>query len=193
MTDFRFEPIEHRYYLNGREVIGLTSMLSAAGYNKFDKIPPHVLEFARVRGTAVHLATALHDRRTLNEASVHPTIAPYLKAWRAFLSLKRVQIIDIEVPIYSERWGFACTPDRTIYANGQLGVLEIKTPSALSEWYRLQTEGQRIAAAEFYKMNFASRFVVRLSDDGSYKLEQYRDYADRARFLSCLTKVKMRE
>lgn len=189
--DFRFDPASHRYHLDAKELIGLTRALKLGGVAEgYEYVNEGVLELARERGKAVHKATELHDRGRLDESSVHPAVAPYLAAWRSFLALKRVQVIDIERPIFSKKWGFACTPDRTVFVNGKLGVLEIKASDYMSDAYALQTEGQRIAAAEFYKTNFSSRFVVRLRSDGTYRLEQFRNLTDRINFLRCLSIAK---
>lgn len=193
MTDFRFDPNEHRYHLAGREILGLTKILNLAGFYDFEFVNEDVLERAKARGTAVHLATALYDRRRLDPASVHPEIAGYLEGWKSFIGSKRVQVVDIERPIFSKAWLFACTPDRTVFINGKMGVLEIKASDYLSPAYQLQTEGQKIAVEEFYKIKCSSRFVVRLFDNGTFKLEQFRDAADRARFLASLTIARFKK
>lgn len=192
MTDFKFNPENHTYTLGGKPIIGLTSALKAAGFNNFEYVNEAVLELARERGKAVHKATELHDKRRLEENSVHENVAPYLKGWRDFLSLKRVQILDIEKPIYSKKYLFACTPDRIVYINGKMGVLEIKASDYLSDAYKMQTEGQRIAAEEFYKIKVTDRYVIRIMKDGTYRLETYNDYADKMRFLTVLSKAKGR-
>ena len=185
--NFRFDPIEHRYFLENRELLGLTAILKAAGFYNFEFVNDHDLEFARRRGTAVHLATAFSDRGTLNEGSIHPEIAPYLTAWRRFRGEVKTEMLHVENPIYSKRWRFACTPDRIVIVNGKLSVLEIKASEYLSAAYQLQTQGQQIAAEDFYKEKVKSRFTVRLFDNGTYRLEEYKEAADKARFMACLT------
>ena len=184
----RFEAEKHEYFLNEKPIIGLTEALDSLGFYQFlDYVKKEVKDHAAARGTAAHRATHLYDIRRLDESKLHPEIVPFLESWKKFIALNRVQIIDIEKPIYSKVWRFGCTPDRIVSVNGKLGVLEIKASDYLSQTYRLQTFGQQVAAEEFYKRKFPQRFVVRLLGTGQMaKIEQFKDPLDRERFFSML-------
>lgn len=177
---------DHKYAVDGREIIGLTEAIHSVGlYDFLDDAPTDKLIVARERGKDVHRATELWDRGTLDVASIRPEIKGYLDAWKSFVAMKMVSIVMIETPVYSKRWRFACTPDRVIFTK-DLGVLEIKASDYNCPTYQIQTAGQAIAVGETLDRKIGRRYVVRLFDDGKYRLDEYKDPLDRERFLCAL-------
>jgi len=187
---FHYDAATHTYTLGGKKILGLTETLhSVAMYQYLDNVKDDVAEWARERGQGAHLATLFHDRGTLDESSVHPDVRPFLNAWIEFKKMNPFKMLHYETPIYSKTFRFGCTPDRIVQAGAVGGVLEIKASAYKSPTYRIQTVGQAIAASEFYGMNIRRRFVVMLSRDGKYKIEEYKltEFAqDRDVFLSAL-------
>jgi len=195
---FAYDPASHTYTLEAKKIIGLTETLHLNGlYRYLDNVKDDVAEWARERGQGAHAATHYHDKGTLDPASVHPEVAPFLGAWKEFLKINRFKILHIEQPIYSKKWRFGCTPDRIVDCGiGQFGTIEVKTSEYKSPTYRYQTSGQALAASEFYGLNVRRRFVIRLLKNGKYKLEKYKqtEYnSDRDIFLCLLRVAQMKK
>lgn len=190
---FVYNAEKHTYALAGKEIIGLTATLQANGlYRYLDNVKDDVAEWARERGKGAHLATLFHDRGTLDPASVHEKVKPYLDAWIDFKTINRFKMIHLEEPIYSAKWRFGCTPDRIVDCGlGQYGTLEIKASAYKSPTYAFQTVGQAVAASEFYGLNVRRRFVIRLLPTGKYKLEEYKqtEYNKDRDIFFCLLRV----
>lgn len=176
-----FDEHSHTYTNEaGRTLSGVTTMLKDAGLSDaqwFD-------DAAALRGTRVHVATALFDRGTQFEFDNIPDeCRPYFDAWLAFRKEVGVEIIEIELPVHSEVWSFAGTLDRIVrFHGGPLSLLEIKT-GQWQPWHRIQTAGYRIAAIESYKPVF-ERWCVYLSADGKCRLDNHDNDEDLAVFRS---------
>jgi hypothetical protein len=76
----RFDPIEHKYFLNGRQIPNVSLILDTCF--PFEYSDPAALQ----RGTDVHLACQLDDEGDLYEEGLAPEYLPYLAAWRKFLA-----------------------------------------------------------------------------------------------------------
>lgn len=74
MARFEFDPVAHRYTLDGRVLPSVTQILR--GLDDFSHVPARVLERARDRGTRVHSACNLDVLGTLDEATVDDEVAP---------------------------------------------------------------------------------------------------------------------
>ena len=105
----QFEPVGHRYVVDGEELASVTTVLKALGL-----YPPFADGPYRERGTAVHLATEYDDLGELDDERTHPAILPYVEAWRqcrAALGL-RFQLDQIEVRLANPDQRIAGTLDR---------------------------------------------------------------------------------
>lgn len=192
-----FDPVEHRYFLDGRELPGITRVLRDVGIGPLPQSEIRVADsfaYAAERGKAVHEATALDDRGELDEESVDPVVRPYLDAWRRFREESgfRPEPTLIEVPLARSDLGFAGTPDRAGILGEDRIVLEIKVTAEMPSWVGLQLAGQRMLAwttREFGAVvpNAVRRFAVQLRPDGTYRLWEFRDPEDGRVFLACLS------
>ena len=123
-------------------------------------------EHARDRGSAAHRACELHDLGLLDEASVHPEVAPYLSAWRRFRSECSPTIEAVEMRICGA--GYRGTLDRVLRMSGNRMVADIKTgPPA--PWHALQLAAYSAALDK----STPWRLGVHLKADGSYTLQDY--------------------
>lgn len=178
----------HTYFLNGKVIPGVTTMISDAKLVDLDQIPPAVLEHKRNIGNAVHYATELHDLGVLDPASVHESIKPYFNAYLKFLAETDVQILEVENVVYHDTYQYAGKNDRVILLNGYRGVLDIKTTSILSAAVGVQTaaykEALNCGRADADKV--VTRFALQLRPDSTYRLEQFSDHSDFSTFLACL-------
>src|SRR5690348_16409857 len=82
MDELLFEPDNHVYTVNGIVVPSVTQILEPLV--DFSKIPAAVLEYAKLRGEAVHLACELYDQNDLDIDNLDTVIVPYLEAWIKF-------------------------------------------------------------------------------------------------------------
>ena len=73
---------EHRYFVDGVEYDGVTSILRAEGF--MSSYIPADLDWFLTRGTMIHKATELYDKGILDESTVDERIRGYLESWKLF-------------------------------------------------------------------------------------------------------------
>lgn len=176
-----FDPIKHEYFLNNKKVPSVTQILSSL--NDFSNVSPEVLNHAKDLGTGVHLACELSDRKDLLEL---PEIyRGYLRNWNKFLNEMNVEIIEdgIEKIVYSEKLRYAGRIDRLGIVKNKLTIIDIKSGQK-NPVFALQLAGYGIALNEM-GTKAKSRMTVYLKPEG-YKVEEYKNPADDAIFLSVL-------
>ncbi len=182
----QFDGDTHTYRHNGTVVPSVTTILKQFD-SSLDAIPDGILQKASERGNAVHYATELHDKGTLDTASVHPVIAPYLEQWVRFLDQQNVQIHAIEQRVFHPLMRYAGTFDRVLTVRAYDGphILDIKTTAQQSRWHHVQTEGYR-SAYSHAGGEVAGRLLIYLSPKG-YQLVRCGDQRDRAVWSSAVT------
>jgi hypothetical protein len=82
-----FDPVLHRYTLDGEVLPSVTQCLQASGIIDFSRIPQPILLAARDRGTAVHAACHYVNEDDLDVeafAAEFPAYWPYVSAWIRF-------------------------------------------------------------------------------------------------------------
>lgn len=114
----------HIYRLDGRITDGLTATISEAGLIR--EGDPWYMD----RGTAVHRATELWDKGTLDEATVDPQIVGYVESWKRFRADLAYTPTHIEHRTYHPHLLVGMTIDR-------LPLLDIKSGS-WDKWHSLQ-------------------------------------------------------
>lgn len=188
----------HEYFWNGEKVkYSVTEILDKAGLNNFEGIPPDVLEYAKIRGSYVHKATALHDQNKLNPSTLDAVIKPYLEAWKKFKADTGFLTLNAEVPVYSKKLRIATTPDRVGLLNLKLTVLEIKCIAKMTRVVAIQTAGQMLILNEGRKRGdkIKDRMAVNLKPDGNYEIlaKKFFTPKDENYFLSCLNVCNLKE
>lgn len=173
---------DHKYVVAGRELPGVTTVLSAVGIIDYSMIPERIREQALERGSYVHEATAMDDRGELDYDSLDPRLVPYLDAYRAFRDESGFVPEIIEEPVASESMGYAGTPDRLGKLGRQKIILDIKTGS-VPDWAGLQ-----LAAYKQLCGGAPHRYVVCLTAEGRYSLSTpYTDTSDIRVFMGALS------
>jgi hypothetical protein len=171
-----FDPEKHQYILDGEVLPSVTQVLTAEGF--IDRT--FFTDYGRERGTMVHKATALDDMGALDEDSIDPILVPYLEAWRAFKRDSRIEIVNIEEPLYHKTYLFAGTPDRIGELNGKWAIIDIKHVSL--PWAALQLSAYGILD----NLTTAKRLAVELNGNGKYSVREYTDRKDKDIFLAAL-------
>lgn len=172
MNGLTFDPVRHEYRFNGLIVPSVTKILEAVGISDFSGIPEYNLEYARIRGTMAHKATALDDMGELDEDSLDPVIIPYVEAWRKFKEEFAFVPLLIEHPIYHPIYGYAGTLDRTGNIENDFDreiLLDIKTGTIYMESVGPQTAAYEEALRKEIGGTKRRRFAVKLMDSGEFK------------------------
>lgn len=183
-----FNKEKHQYQLDGQVIPSVTRSLQDAGLVDFSKVNADILRRALKFGTAVHLACELWDRKDLNVDKLDTNLMPYLKAWCAFLIDTGFKIEGIEETVASEKYWYAGRMDRRGLLDRRT-VVDIKTGVDFGPATRLQLAAYQLAYNEGKPTldKIKDRACVLLRNDGTYKLEVYRDKGDISVFLSALT------
>lgn len=161
---------------------GVTSTIrKAAEAGLLDWTPPPRSVYRPIhlqRGTAVHRASELHDKGTLNESTVDDRIRGYVDAWESFAQIWGYEWDAIETPLADPDLGYAGTPDRIRLGDcsrhrGRIIVLDIKTgksPRPPRGW-EIQTMAYARLFGERAAMR-ALRLAVQLKPDGKFHVDQ---------------------
>jgi len=159
MTEFRFDPESHLYYLDGKIIPGYSEIAAEVGLIDASWFTPESAH----RGTAVHQLCAMIDRGQEIPEPI-PEIRGYVEAWKAFCEQEEAQWETIEEPTYRDIYlPFACTPDRYgILKTFGRSVVEIKTGAAHPS-HDLQLAAQGLCLGRD-----ATRLCVYLSSTGSF-------------------------
>jgi hypothetical protein len=186
MDDLLFEPDTHEYRHHGLVVPSVTQVLEPLV--DFSRVPEHVLDYARERGQAVHLACQLYDEDDLDIASLDPVIVPYLEAWIKFKADTKFEVLGIEQQYVHPVHRYAGTIDRRgiMGITGERAILEIKAVAKLSPVTGLQTAGYKELVERQTAEPGLARYSVRLRDNGLYELKHYDSADDFRVFLSLL-------
>lgn len=178
MTDrLTFDEDQHRYFLDGREIGSVTTILSGVGLKKTD-FGPDGDWYAR-RGTMVHKACHYLDQGVLDWNTVDERIVGYVRAWEDWKEFTGVEIVKSEGKVFSETWWYAGTEDKVV--RGFLGSLDdmgldLKTgaPDAADQ---LQTAGYVMARCPSDYFN-KKRAALYLKEDGKWELKPHEERGD---------------
>jgi hypothetical protein len=171
---------QHRYWIAGREVPGVTGILKSLGL-----IREGGDDYYLKRGEYVHEATALDDAGRLDESTLDPVILPYVIAWRKFRADAYFVPTKTELVVGSAIHQFGGTLDRIGTMGGRRWLLDLKT-GAPEPWHQLQAALYAVAAEECGEPRGLLRGAVYLRSDGTYNLKPYPDEADRAYALAAV-------
>lgn len=187
----RFDPVEHRYWLNDVELRSVTRYIGDAGYRH----GYHGNGDAATFGRYVHEATAYADLDDLDVETLDPLIAVRVEAWRKFKEREGFvpDLTRRERPCFHPIYFYAGTPDAPGLRRGKPCTVEIKT-GAKEKWHGLQVGGGYTPMLELHDPSYkgADSLVVYLKDDGDYDLEPVTDKRLPALFLSLVATVNGR-
>lgn len=193
----RFDSAEHRYFdPNGNELPSVTRILNEEGFYDYSKIPQEILQRAAKFGQAVHRATELWDKGTLDMNSLNPALVPYLNGWIKFKEDYKLEVIGNELKLWSKKYRYAGTLDRTGVCGlgkfaGKLAEIDIKSGLILPG-VRLQTAGYQVLHNENFKDKIRVRICVKLIPDG-YIVEPLENREDLDYWLNVLSTFNIKK
>lgn len=188
MNTLTFDEAMHQYKLDGVIIPSVTQVLKGVGIIDFSNVPAYLLDKACKFGIAAHKATELFDLKTLDEATLDINLKPYLDGWIKFIQDTGFVFETIEKQLYSSIYRFAGTPDRVGRIDGILTIPDVKTGFEVSPANGIQLGGYEILVKENQKKKEKiRRLSVLLTDEGSYKTQEYKDKNDLNVFLAALS------
>lgn len=171
MPLLEFNPDTHVYTVDGESLPSTTQVLKAEGLLSF----PAGSEAAMLRGSYVHLACEYLDHGTLDEETLDATLAPYVEAYRLFLTESRFEVDPemIERRLYHPTWRYAGTVDRVGIMGKMPAVMDIKTGSQHPAYALQLAAYKELLAAN--NVTVVKGFSLYLHDTGKYTLVEVKD------------------
>jgi hypothetical protein len=179
---------DHRYWLDGRELFGVTRVLELTGISDFSA--PHFTAFVRDRGA--HVAAAIHfdNQGDLDLETLDPQLVPYVEAHRAFLRESGAVVEHTEQMVCDEAYGYAGTLDEIllIQRDGRTKRTLIDIKLGLYDSVEIQLAAYARAARDLYAQPvILERRALILKPDGDYTLTPpFVGLTDEQTFLSAL-------
>lgn len=183
--NFRFDPERHEYFLDDRLLPSVTQII--APLYDFTMIKPAHLEYAGLRGDAVHYGCELLDHGTLDWSTVQPGIVGYIRGWQKYCADVPIHWSAIEHRAYHRTLMYAGTLDRHGMVRGRLAVVDIKTSTTMNAAIGVQLAGYRTLIANSHdQAREIDRIAVQLFADGTYREHHYKSHDDVGCFLGLL-------
>jgi hypothetical protein len=182
-----FDSINHIYRLDGVIIPSYSQISKDLGLIDYSHVKQSTLEWKANVGKAVHTAIFLHNTDELDMDSLDETVKSYFDSWLMFKDSYQPKILTqySEKPICSFKYRYGVTPDIIAEIEDLLTVVEIKTVSSMSPVIDLQTEAQKIALEETYKIKIKQRWGLQLIPNAMPKLELYTEMSDFTAWVSC--------
>lgn len=176
MDELIFEPVEHRYTVDGRRVISVTQVLANAGLLDLSRIPREILDRAAERGKRVHEAAQLLLRGRLDWSTVTADIGGYVLALDSFLRDSRLRPVTnkIEQPFHCQDHDFCGTPDAVAWYGIQSAGRRREIQVVLDWKTGLSDAVQFQLAAYAHALSIRHRAAVKLNADGTYRMRWFR-------------------
>lgn len=152
----------HTYLYEGLMLPSVTQILSVRYKNDYASVPPAVLNNAAQRGTAVHKAIENYNNSGYDDGSEAVRNFKFLQKQYGF------EVLDSELPIviFKDDMPIACGRlDMTMLIDGQTGIADIKTVSALNkEKIAYQLNLYRIGLMQSYGVDAKFLKIIHLRD-----------------------------
>ena len=172
---FRFDALEHRYYLDGHEIPHITGLLEQAGW--IDST--WMTEESSLRGRAVHRLTAAYDLGALDveDQQVGGQCRGYLLGYAKVMQMLRPTWASIEEPFVHAGFRFGGRPDRVGAVHCLQTILEIKS-GAPAKGDAIQTALQAVLLSWFRPADAWMRRALYLQRTGKFRLIPHTDRRD---------------
>lgn len=152
----------HTYLYDGLMLPSVSQILGTKYRNEYASVPPAVLNNAAKRGTAVHKAIENYNNSGYDDGSEAVRNFKFLQKQYGF------EVLDSELPIviFKDDMPIACGRlDMTMLIDGQTGIADIKTVSALNkEKIAYQLNLYRIGLMQSYGVDAKFLKIIHLRD-----------------------------
>lgn len=152
----------HTYLYDGIMLPSVTQILGVKYKNDYASVPPAVLNNAAKRGTAVHKAIENYNNSGYDDGSETVRNFKFLQKQYGF------EVLDSELPIvlFKDDIPIACGRlDMTMLIDGQTGIADIKTVSALNkEKIAYQLNLYRIGLMQSYGVDAQFLKIIHIRD-----------------------------
>ena len=152
----------HTYLYDGLMLPSVTQILGVKYKNDYASVPPAVLNNAAKRGTAVHKAIENFNVSGYDDGSEAVRNFKFLQKQYGF------EVLDSELPIvlFKDDIPIACGRlDMTMLIDGQTGIADIKTVSALNkEKIAYQLNLYRIGLMQSYGVDAQFLKIIHIRD-----------------------------
>lgn len=196
-----FDPVAHRYTLDGRPVPGVTRALQVITADAYAGADPAALAAKAEFGQHVHAVIELDCAGELDVPALDPLLVPWYGAWRAFLALSGFRPRLSEGLVASRRYGycgkldlFGDLPGDGIRTPSHLAVIDAKCVTTVMPSTGPQTAAYEAALRECRPDLLPAgtpckRYALQLHPGRSrpFTLHPFADPADLRLFLACLT------
>ena len=163
----------HEYHLDGKPIPSVTQIIGA-----WDDPNPYWTPRGRDRGTAVHSAVQYLIQGDLDEDSVDPQWAGYLKAFKDFQATVNPEFLAVEEMIFNRQFWYAGRVDMRCKVFGKEALVDLKTGDSA-------TVGLQLSA---YGMCYPGRpmptFALKLMPNGDYRFRKAGGLSDRLKFAA---------
>lgn len=128
----RFDEEQHRYFLDEKELSGITGTLIKKAFpDTYKGIPDAVLDKAAERGSVVHQNLELFDTVCNSDINIMPSVLPEVKDYNEMLISYGLHHVDSEY-LVSDNENFASAIDKVLADNeGNIYLADIKTTATL--------------------------------------------------------------
>lgn len=128
----RFDEEQHRYFLDGKELNGITGTLIKKAFpDTYKGIPDAVLAKAAERGSVVHQNLELFDTVCNSDINIMPSVLPEIKDYNEMLISYGLHHVDSEY-LVTDNENFASAIDKVLADNeGNIYLADIKTTAIL--------------------------------------------------------------
>lgn len=192
-----FDSDEHIYRWRGVVVPSVTQVIGDAV--DLSMVPRETLERKRQIGEALHSCIRMNWTGSLDPDSIDEPVRPYFSAFEDWLSSSisygRFDLHGYEQPLYSERFGYAGTPDIWSAYLDSLAVMDPKTVAGtLGPHVGLQLAAYRQLLVENFgaQWSAAKLYGLQLTKEGKCKPIEFDERTDWAAFCGALAWWKWR-
>lgn len=182
--ELKFDPEKHSYMLGEAILPSVTQVILSSPKFSHTRASWWHMD----RGSKLHTALAYYDQNDLDERTVDEVLKPYIWGYSQFRAIHKPEILEIEKPFASARYGFAGTLDRLFKMEGVVSVLDIKS-GPLPEWINLQLAAYQHLAIE-NGIDCKRRYGLRLMPNMNFRLRNYYMRGDFDEFLRLLASYK---
>ena len=151
-----FNGEHHTYTLDGKELSGITSIISKYIFpDMYSNVSESVLEAARKRGSIVHSELEMEFNGIASDS-------PEVIAYRALAKQHKIKQIAAEY-VVTDYNSIATCIDNVAYVNGELALLDYKTTSVLNvEYLRWQLSLESLMFTMVNQCSVAKAYAVHL-------------------------------